>query len=137
MHRRAVYVLAFVLGSCFVLPKPAVAQSAETIIEWNQALITTLSTPGASDPNIFFTRPIAMLNVAMFDASNSFSRVYTPYASVVTVPANASPDAAAAQAAHDVLVSMFPGQRTIYDTLLTSQLSRVASRSVSLSQPAP
>ena len=127
MRRRVAYSLALLLASCFARPEPAVAQTAETVIEWNQALITTLSTPGASDPNVFFTRPVALLNVAMFDAINSFGRVYTPYLGVVDVAADASADAAAAQAARDVLVSMFPTQRAIYDTLLTSQLSRVAS----------
>ena len=116
MRRRAAYFVALLLGSFFARPQPAVAQSAETVIEWNQALITTLSTPGASDPNVFFTRPVALLNVAIFDAINSFSRVYTPYLGVVDVAAGASADAAAAQAAHDVLVSMFPTQRAIYDS---------------------
>jgi hypothetical protein len=129
MHRRAVHVLAFLLVTQFVPPHPAAAQSAETVNEWNQALITTLSTPGASDPNIFFTRPVAMLNVAIFDAMNSFNRVYTPYRVAVDVPADASPDAAAAQAAHDVLVAMFPAQRATYDSLLATQMSRVPTGS--------
>lgn len=126
MRRRSAYFLAFLIGS-LARPEPAIAQSAETVIEWNQTLITTLSTPGASDPNVFFTRPVALLNVAIFDAVNSFSRVYTPYLGVVDVAADASADAAAAQAAHDVLVSMFPTQRAVYDSLLASQLSRVAA----------
>ena len=127
MRGRVAYSLIFLLASCFARPEPAVAQTAETVIEWNQALNTTLSTPGASDPNVFFTRPIALLNVAIFDAINSFGRVYTPYLGVVDVAADASADAAAAEAARDVLVSMFPTQRAIYDALLTSQLSRVAT----------
>ncbi len=127
MRGRVAYSLIFLLASFFARPEPAVAQTAETVIEWNQALNTTLSTPGASDPNVFFTRPIALLNVAIFDAINSFGRVYTPYLGVVDVAADASADAAAAQAARDVLVSMFPTQRAIYDALLTSQLSRVAT----------
>ena len=126
MQRRAACVLVLLSVSCFALARPASAQTAETVIEWNQALSTTLSTPGASDPNVFFTRPVALLNVAIFDAVNSFSRVYTPYLAFVDVPPDASPDAAAAQAAHDVLVSMFPTQRAVYDTLLASQLSRLA-----------
>ena len=125
--RRQAYLLAFLLCSCLLRPQPALAQSAETIIEWNQALVTTLSTAGATDPNVFFTRPIAVLNVAIFDAVNSFGRVYTPYLGVVTVAADASPDAAAAQAAHDVMVSMFPSQRSVYDSLLATQLARVAA----------
>lgn len=109
------------------LPKPAAAQSPETIIEWNQALSTTLSTAGAFDPNVFFTRPIAILNIAMFDAVNSFNRAYTPYVGFVDVAADASADAAAAQAGHDALVSMFPTQRSVYDTLLSTQMIRLAA----------
>lgn len=127
MRRPAACFLALLFGICFALPQPARAQSADTVIEWNQALITTLSTPGASDPNVFFTRPIAILNVAIFDAVNAFGRVYTPYLGFVDVAAGASADAAAAQAAHDVLVSMFPTQSAVYGSLLSSQLSRVAA----------
>lgn len=118
-------ILLFVL--CFALPQRAAAQSAETVIEWNQALSVTLSTPGAFDPNVFFTRPIAILNIAMFDAVNSFGRIYTPYVGFVDVAADASADAAAAQAGHDALVSMFPTQRATYDALLASQLGRIAA----------
>jgi hypothetical protein len=124
-HRLCSAIVMFVL--CSALPQRAYAQSADTVIEWNQALITTLSTPGAFDPNVFFTRPMAVLNIAIFDAVNSFGRVYTPYVGFVDVGAGASADAAAAQAAHDALVSMFPTQRGIYDTLLASQMSKIAA----------
>ena len=127
MRRSLIFVLAFVFANFVAPPRTVFAQNPETIIEWNQALITTLSTAGASDPNIFFTRPVAVLNVAIFDAVNSIRRVYTPYLGFVTAAADASPDAAAAQAARDVLVSMFPTQRSVYDALLATHLSRVAA----------
>ena len=126
MSRRAVSFFALLLVAGFVRPDTVRAQSAETITEWNQALVTTLSTPGAADPNVFFTRPIAVLNLSMFDAVNSFSRTYTPYVRFVDVPADASADAAAAQAGHDAMVAMFPTQRAVYDGLLATQLSRVS-----------
>jgi hypothetical protein len=127
MYRRAAGFFALLLVASLARPGTANAQSVDTIIEWNQALITTLGTPGAASPTVFFTRPIAILNVAIFDAVNSIGRVYTPYRVVVEVAADTSPDAAAAQAAHDAMVSMFPTQRAVYDALLATQLGRIAA----------
>jgi hypothetical protein len=118
----AVILLCSVVG----IPQRASAQGPDPVFEWNQALVTTLGTPGAASPTVFFTRPLAMLNVAMFDALNSIDRVYTPYVDFVEVSADASREAALAQAARDVLTSMFPSQQSTYDALLTAQLSRVA-----------
>ena len=62
------------------------AQSPETILEWNRILLTTLATPGATQPTVFFTRGPALMHVAIFDALNSFDRIYTPYLDYVDVP---------------------------------------------------
>jgi hypothetical protein len=101
------------------------AQSPEPILEWNRILLSTLATPGATDPAVFFTRSLALMHVAIFDAINSFDDLYTPYFDRVTVPPGASREAAVAQAAHDTLVSMFPAQAAIYDAALAAQLSRI------------
>ena len=81
------------------------------MLEWNRLLLTTLSTPGATQPTVFFTRGPALMHVAIFDALNSFDRTYTPYLTYVNVPTGASRDAAVAQAAHDTLAAMYPTQR--------------------------
>jgi hypothetical protein len=99
------------------------AQSSETVIEWNRMLLTTLSTPGATQPTVFFTRPLAVMHVAVFEAINSIDRQYTPFRDYVNATAGASRDAAAAQAAHDVLAAMFPSQREVYATALATQLA--------------
>jgi hypothetical protein len=65
------------------------------------------------------------MHVAIFDAINSIDRVYTPYVDFFDSARDASPDAAAAQAAHDVLVSMLPTRREAFAALLTTQLSRI------------
>jgi hypothetical protein len=105
------------------------AQSTETVIEWNRILLTTLSTPGATQPTVFFTRPLALMHVAIFEALNSIDRRYTPYREYVQAGENASREAAAAQAAHDVLAAMFPSQREVYATALAAQLANVPSAS--------
>jgi hypothetical protein len=103
----------------------AYAQSPDTILEWNRILLTTLGTPGATNPTVFFTRGLALMHVAIFDALNSFDRHYQPYFDRVDVPAGASRDAAVAQAAHDTLVAMYPTQAAVYGAALATQLSRL------------
>jgi hypothetical protein len=108
-----------------VVPVSAHAQSPDTILEWNRILLTTLATPGATQPTVFFTRGPAVMHVAIFDALNSFDRLYQPYLTYVDVPAGASRDAAVAQAAHDTLVAMYPTQTAALDAALATQLGRL------------
>lgn len=124
------WVSAFILMVSICLPQRALAQSADTVLEWNRILVATLGTPGALEPTVFFTRPLALMHVAVFDAINSFDRVYTPYVGFVDVPAGASRDAAVAQAAHDALVGMFPSQAAVYAAALATQLSRLPAAGV-------
>ena len=104
-------LLAFALAlSAMAAPRDAGAQSVDTIVTWNRVLLTAVTTPGAQPPTIFFTRSTALVSAAVFDAVNSFDRVYHPAFTWVDVPAGASRDAAVAQAAHDALVSVMPSQ---------------------------
>ncbi len=82
--------------------------------------LTVASTP---TPTVFFTRPFAMTSVAVFDAVNSIDNRYRPYLVSVDAAPGASRAAAAAQAAHDVLVALYPGQRAALDAALSSTLS--------------
>ena len=49
-----------------------------------------------------------MVSAAVFDAVNSITRDYTPYAVKVDAPSTASIEAAVAAATHDVLVALYP-----------------------------
>jgi hypothetical protein len=120
---RWVTILAAFVTMC--VPHRALAQSPDTILEWNRILLTSLGPPGALEPTVFFTRPLAMVHVAIYDALNSFDRVYTPYVDSVSVEPGASREAAVAQAARDTLAGMFPSQTSVYDAALTAQLSRI------------
>src|SRR5687767_5217300 len=126
MHiQRSRWGVALAVVGVLVFPHGARAQGVDTIIEWNRILLTTLGTPGATDPNVFFTRPLSMMHIAIFDALNSVEPRYTPYIDRVDVPSGASADAAAAQAAHDTLVAMFPARREIYGAALATQMGRI------------
>jgi hypothetical protein len=129
--RRAITLRAIIVGLAVVAQSLvgttglASAQSADTIVRWNRAMLSALSTPGALPPNGFLTRPLAIVSVAVFEAVNSFDRQYHPYAAYVAVTPGASRDAAAAQAAHDVLVELMPSQRAAFDALLADTLAAI------------
>jgi hypothetical protein len=97
---------------------------ADVIMDWNaraDALATEqkLSTP-------LHSRLLALMHVAMFEAVNSIERRYQPYALKLTTDRNTSAEAAAATAAHDVLLSLYPVQRGELDALLNRTLDMVA-----------
>src|SRR5262245_44031465 len=76
----------------------------EVIVEWNMLLEGTV--PNSAGPTL--PRYYAMMHIAMFDAVNSIEGGYVPYRAKVPALRVASTDAAAAQAAHDVLVALLP-----------------------------
>ena len=75
---------------------------ADTVLDWN---VTALKTTAAAPFNPpVESRNLAIVHAAMFDAVNSIVGEYSPYAIELRAPDGASPDAAAAAAAHYALV---------------------------------
>ena len=68
---------------------------------------------------------MALLQVAVFEAVNAVERRYVPYKLKLPSDKTASTEAAAAAAAHAVLLSFFPEERTKLDASLASSLERV------------
>jgi membrane-associated phospholipid phosphatase len=97
--------------------------SGQSVIDWNQRLITILGTPGAQPATVHPTRSFAMLQAAEYDAVLSLTRAAPPYKAAVPAPDGARPDAAADQAAHDVLVALYPTARADLDTQLGGELA--------------
>ena len=80
-----------------------------------------------------------MMHVAMFEAANAAQPRYAPYQLKLLAEPGASPEAAAASAAHGVLVGLFPDQQSSLDTTLRASLAQVAegeprTRGVALGQ---
>ena len=95
----------------------ATGTTANIVFEWNQILQDTVPAPqGVLTPRFF-----AMTHIAMFDAINTIEREFEPYR-VRLRPSGGSPEAAAAQAAHDVLVVINPAATATYDAALARQL---------------
>ncbi len=95
----------------------ATAESADVIFDWNQVLQNTIPAAGGPAAPRFY----AMTHIAMFDAVNSIERRYQAY-QVRLQQRGGSPEAAAAQAAHDVLVALNPAATAAYDALLATHI---------------
>ena len=97
----------------------------DVILQWNRVLMETVRTPGQQPATIMPVRSYAIMHAAMFDAVNSIDGSYTPYLTDVPGSENASIEAAAAQAAHDVLVGLYPTRAAIFDTELAISLQGI------------
>jgi hypothetical protein len=114
MSRSAMFVIIFAVA----LATPSRAAADQTVIfEWNQLIQDTIPGGGGAGAPRFF----ALAHIAMFDAVNAIEREFEPY-HVRIHPGNGSSRAAAAQAAHDVMVVLNPAATAAYDALLQQQL---------------
>lgn len=98
-------------------PARATRSTTGVLIEWNQILQNTI--PGAG--GVMAPRYYAMTHIAMFDAVNAIEREFGPYR-VRLKHQGGSPEAAAAQAAHDVLVALNPAATATYDAALATYI---------------
>src|SRR5262245_56955735 len=93
---------------------------ADVVTDWNQTAITAMKVANiAGNP---WTRNMAMMHVAMSDAVNSVQNKYAIYA-LGGVPARgASAEAAAAAAAHSVLLQQVPAQKALIEQAFESSI---------------
>jgi hypothetical protein len=121
-----------------LLLAPAVARS-DVIIDWN-AKVEAIGLEKRLSPAVN-ARGVTMMHVAMYEAVNAITRRYAPYRLTLAGERSASPDAAAAAAAHGVLVRLHPDQQASLDAGLKASLALVPdgdgkSKGVDLGQQA-
>jgi hypothetical protein len=97
--------------------------SANVVLHWNEILLQSLV---SQPPRVPLARNLALVHVAMFDAVNAIDRSYVPYAAHVHASLGASLESAAAQAAHDTLVALYPSRQAVYDAALAEDLAGIA-----------
>ena len=103
-----------VLPSAVFLAALAVCPaSADEVTKWNDTSANAALASGLAGNPIFQSRLDAMASAAVHDALNSINRRYEPYALDVPIVSGASPEAAVATAAHDVLVDQY-AQLTVF-----------------------
>ncbi len=102
------------------------AQPVNPVVHWNRTLLLIVRTPGAQPPTVHPTRSFAIMHAAIYDAVNTISRTHRPYLVRLSgVPRDASQEAAAAAAAHQVLVALYPAFKTALDAALQQSLAEI------------
>jgi len=98
---------------------------ADIVTDWNELTLATqdaipgaIRTPPAG-------RALAMVHIAIFDSVNAIDRAYTPYVVGPLADPSASPEAATAAAAHEVLVNLYPSRQGNLDAAYTASLGLI------------
>lgn len=104
----------------------SIAGLVNPVIEWNRTLLVVVRKPGAQPATIHSTRSFAILHVAMYDAVNNIDGSFSPYrVRLSNISRQASEPAAADQAAHDVLVALYPAFQSMLDAELQRDLAQI------------
>jgi len=119
-------ILSTVALLCATLSLPAAAQSVNPVVQWNRALLVIVRTPGAQSPTLHPTRSFAIMHAAIYDAVTAIDGTHEPYAvTLAGTSPTTSQDAAAAAAAHEVLVALYPAFQVMLDAELQASLAQV------------
>ena len=111
-------LLAIALTAAF-----AGAAHADVIMDWNakaDAIAAEKQVLPAQQ-----SRAMSMLHIAMFEAVNAIERRYAPYKLTLSADRSTSKEAAAAAAAYDVLLAIYPDQKAALDTARRASLSGI------------
>ncbi len=99
------------------------AARANAVLDWD---VTALKTTAKAPPNPPLEgRNLAIVHAAMFDAVNSIVGEFRPFAVQVNAAKGASPEAAAAAAAHLALVQLYPAQQAALDAAYQAALALI------------
>ncbi len=95
---------------------------ADAVLDWNAIAANTISTASPPRPGPVGFLDLAIVQAAVYDAIQAIDGKFKPYH--VQIPgASGSPEVAAAKAAHDVLVQIFPAQSASLDTAYRDYLA--------------
>lgn len=120
----------FAMGMVFLC---AVPTFADVITDWNEITLDAIRHGRTAPP--LAARNLAMVQVAMYDAVNAVTQTHEAYLNITFyVPANASTQAAAAAAAHEVLRSLYPAEITTFDAALQSSLDALSDDADAIEQ---
>ena len=120
--RRAVLTLlaiTLVAATPVSAAPPAAAANAAVITTWNSVAVSTIP----ANPAAFLN--YAFVHLAMYNAVVGITGEYQQYQWQSPAPHNASPEAAAAAAAHRVLVTYFPASTATLDAQLAASLALI------------
>lgn len=119
------------------------SDSGDRVQLWHEILLDSIAIDHTPDPDtddVGFehggptrtSRVLAMTQIAVFDAVNSFGLQYVPYNNVGSAPQDASIDAAIAYASFTVQSSLYSAQIERLTALLESDLSQMEASDLSI-----
>jgi hypothetical protein len=101
-------------------------KAVNQVVSWNATVLAIVRTPGAQPATLHPTRSFAIMHAAIYDAVIAIDKTHKPYlVRLRGVSRSASQDAAAASAAHDVLVALYPTFQTTLDAQLKLSLALI------------
>ena len=104
---------SFVIAIAIFLAVASGTTRADVVTDWNQTAIEVMKVAKVGGNP--WSRALAMVHVAMSDAVNAVQNKYTRYITTVPAAPGASAEAAAAAAARQILLQLFPAQKTMID----------------------
>lgn len=116
---REEHVAGFILGS----PEYTQRLEHDPVLDWTSLALQAVRAEQTAAPAA--ARHLAMVSLAVHDAVNAVNPIHGSYLSQTVAPSAAYADAAAAAAAHGVLLSLYPDQEEVFDEALERSLDRI------------
>jgi hypothetical protein len=119
-------LVSLLVANFSTAPAESVPQTLNPVIAWNRTLLVIVRTAGAQPPTVHATRNFAILHAAIYDAVNAIDQTHQPYlVRPRDVSRQASQDAAADAAAHEVLVKLYPSFKNDLDSQFATLLALI------------
>jgi len=113
----------FLCGLMLGLSFGSVGARADVVLDWNAIAVNTAI---ANKQSPFAqARYAAIVQLAVFEAVNSITHEYQPYLGTIIAPKDASPEAAAIEAAYLVLSTYFPASQADLEADRTNSLASI------------
>jgi len=114
-----------IVGALLALSMLASQARADVVTEWNALLLDAIRIEDNS-PTLA-ARSLAILHTAIYDSINSVERTHQPYFVDAETPPGTSVEVAAAAAANEVLLNLYPTERARFEEFFSAFLANVPS----------
>jgi len=112
-----------ILIICALILFGTAAAHCDAVLDWNVIALQTTAVAPFNPP--LESRNLAIVHAAIFDAVNSITGEFHPYALDLEVPDDASAEAAAVAAAHFALLELYSAQKLALDTAYSASMAEI------------
>ncbi len=118
-----VQVAAAGAGGRRVTAAPMSVMRGDVIIAWNRTALEAARVDMTAVG--LLSRDMAMVSAAVYDAVNAIDHIGAAYHAALDAKPGSSPEAAASQAAYNVLLALYPSQKALFDSTLAQTLGTI------------